>query len=77
MSSESHDDQGSPFPDILKQPCDCGAIPHWLALFVMEARKGGGEQYPPKSLYQVLCGILRFMRPVDPCATNFLDQKDA
>ena len=73
---KSCDDQGSPVPDILKQPYDCGAVSYWLVLFVTEARKDDDEQYPPRSLYQVACGILHFMCAKDPCAPNFLDQID-
>ena len=35
-------------------------------MFITEARKSDGEQYPPKTLYQILCGVLRSMRNSDP-----------
>ena len=60
----------------LQKPYDCTAFSHWLALFVTEVRKADGGKYPPNSVYQILCGILRFMRKQDPFVPNFLDQKD-
>ena len=66
----------APVPEIFQKPYDFTALSHWLALFVTEVRKTDGEQYPPKSIYQLLCGILRFMRKQDAFAPNFLDQKD-
>ena len=60
----------------LQKPYDCTAFSHWLALFVTEVRKADGGKYPPNSVYQILCGILRFMRKQDPFVPSFLDQKD-
>ena len=62
-------------PDFAK-PYDCTVFSHWLALFVTEVRKADGGKYPPNSVYQILCGILRFTRKQDPFVPNFLDQKD-
>lgn len=44
--------------------------------FAVEARKANGEHYPPSSLYQLLCGVLRHMREINPQCLNFLDKKD-
>ena len=73
---QSREDRGNNVPDIFQQPYNCEVLSHWLAVFVTEARKSDGTKYPAKSLYQILCGILHFMRKRDPCAPNFLDQKD-
>ena len=47
-----------------------------LSLFVTEARKADGKKYPPKTLYQILCGLLRYMRKIVPFYPSFFDQKD-
>ena len=73
---ESRRARGNPVPEIFQKPYDYTALSHWLALFVTEVRKIDGERYPPKSIYQLLYGILRFMRKQDAFAPNFLDQKD-
>ena len=33
--------------------------------------------YPPKTLHQLLCGILRHMRSINPRCPNFLEKKDS
>ena len=45
-----------------------------LSRFVIETRKANGEIYPPSTLHQLLCGILRFMH--NPECPNFLDKSD-
>ena len=69
--------RGNPVPDkLLQAPYDIGALSHWLSLFVSEVRKADGSLYPPKSIYQLLCSILRYMKQQDPFAPNFLQRKD-
>ena len=43
---------------------------------MVEAKKATGEHYPPSSLHQLLCGLLRHMREINPNCPNFLDKKD-
>ena len=33
--------------------------------------------YPPKTIHQLLCGVLRHMRSTNPGCPNFLDKKDS
>ncbi|CAG2246912.1 unnamed protein product [Mytilus edulis] len=42
----------------------------------METRKQNGDEYPPKSLYYIVCGLLRHCRDMNVHDKNFLDQKD-
>ena len=37
-------------------------INFWLSRFVLVIRKKNGEQYPPNSLYQLICGLQRNLR---------------
>ena len=48
----------------------------WLSLFVAEVRKKDGTEYPPKTMYILLAGILRHMRLQNPACPNFLDMED-
>ena len=41
---------------------------HWLAKFVIE-----GECYPPNTLYQLCCALLRYPRNNGRPALNFLE----
>ncbi len=54
-------------PDVI-----CNA----LQKFVTEARREDGSPYPPKTLYQLLCGLLRHSRGVQEDPPNFLDRND-
>ena len=48
----------------------------WLTRFIMEVRNAKGEEYPPKTLYQLICGLLRHIREKGVYDKNFLDNKD-
>ena len=49
----------------------------WLSFFFLETRNQKGEKYPPKTLYQLMCGLLRYARlQIDPNYPNFLDVKN-
>ena len=49
---------------------------YWLQRFVMEVQKRKRGAYPPKSLYYVICGLLRRCRDMNVTDKNFLDEKD-
>ena len=48
----------------------------WLSLYIIERRSCKGEPYPPKSLYQLLSGLLRHFRFQNPTFPNFLDKNN-
>ncbi|CAC5377675.1 unnamed protein product [Mytilus coruscus] len=48
----------------------------WLQRFIMEAKKKKGGDYPPKSLYYIVCGLLGHLRDMNVNDKNFLDEKD-
>lgn len=62
--------------DILEKPYDCDLVCNCLQRFVSEARRADGTEYPPKTLYQMLCGMLRHSKECQPDPPNFLDRKD-
>ena len=37
-------------------------LQYWLSRFVLEVRKKDGQEYPPDTLYHIVCGIMRFLR---------------
>ena len=49
----------------------------WLARFFVEAQRKDGNHYPPRTLYQLACGILHKAREVGRYDLNFLDEKSA
>ena len=63
-------------PDDLFMCTDPAILSVHLSRFVLETRKSNSEYYPPKTLYLILCGILRHMRSINPGCVNFLDKKD-
>ncbi len=50
---------------------------YWLCRFVLEARRKDGSVYPPNTLYQLCCGVLRFVREVKPELDIFRDRSFA
>jgi hypothetical protein len=47
-------------PDLLYM--DVSAMSYSLTHFVCDARKRDGSEYPPKSVYYLVCGLLRHLR---------------
>ena len=48
-------------PEDLFSCSDPATLNTQLSRFVAETRKANGEPYPPKTVHQLLCGILRHM----------------
>ena len=46
-------------------------------MHALETRKTNGQPYLPKTIHQLLCGLLRNMRDVNLGCPNFLDKKDS
>ncbi|XP_062585825.1 uncharacterized protein LOC134247485 [Saccostrea cucullata] len=55
---------------------DTKSMNHWLERFIVEARKKNGSEYPPKTLYLILYGLLRHLRQKGVYDKNFLDEKE-
>ena len=43
----------------------------WLSCFVLEVRRRDGNVYPPNTLHQLCCGVLRHLREVNPAIDIF------
>ena len=52
------------------------SLNYWMQRFVLEVRKQDGSEYPSRSLYYIVCGLLRFMRDENIHNMNILDEKD-
>lgn len=63
-----------PVPEALLTSGTAKQLDRWLSFYVLETRNNKGKPYPPKTLYQLLCGLLRHMRGINPNAPNFLDK---
>ena len=62
--------------NLLECATSPGVISKWLALYIAETRKENGDCYPPKSLYALLAGLLRYCQSQNPACLNFLDTSD-
>lgn len=60
--------------EVILPTCDKTLLNKWLCVFVSETRNRNGEKYPPRSLYSLLTGILRYMRTENPHYPNFLEK---
>ena len=54
---------------------DAGLLCKWFSFFVMETLQSSDKPYPPKTLYSLLCGLLR-VSCEKGCSLNFLDKSD-
>ena len=66
-----------PVPEDIFTCNDPATLNTHISRFVLETRKSNGDFYPPMTLHQLLCGVLRHMRAVNPGCLNFLDKKDS
>ncbi|XP_062597919.1 zinc finger MYM-type protein 2-like [Saccostrea cucullata] len=62
-------------PEILRSTYQ--ELAYTLSCFVIETRRADDSPYPPRTLYQIGSGILRYMREEGVHDMNFLDVKDA
>lgn len=44
---------------------------YWMCKFVMVVRRKDGNEYPPNSLYQIRCGIMRHVKHYCPSINIF------
>ena len=63
-----------PVPDNLLTSGSEEDLNHWLSFYIVETKKSNGESYPPKTLYQLLTGLLRHSRSRNSLTPNFLDK---
>ena len=67
----------NPVPEDLFSCSDPVTLNTQLSRLVVETRKANGDFYPPRTVHQLLCGVLRHMRDINPECPNFLDKKDS
>ena len=65
-----------PVPDDFLSTNDPASLNTYLSKFAVEARKVTGEHYPPSTIHQLLCGILRYMKETNPSCLNYLNKQD-
>ena len=51
-------------------------VNQWLSKYVIETRKKDGDPYPPRTLYMLCGGLLRFLRE-NGVHLDFLDERDS
>ena len=65
-----------PIPDNLLSCNDAASVNKWLCHYVLETQQESGKPSPPKTLYSLLCGLLRITRS-NKVPFNFFDKSDA
>ena len=68
-------DFGDKCPDDLLKTADPKLLDKWLSTFIVQIRRADGHLYPPKTLDNILSGLLRYIRslPLEN-PPNFLAQ---
>ena len=57
--------------------CTSAQLDYWLSKFILEVRRRDSQPYPPNSLYQLSCGLLRWIRETKPALNLFSDAEFA
>ena len=60
--------------DLLEAQCP-EALDRGLSIFIAEVRRVDGDQYPPRTIHQLLSGILQYMRSCSCDTPNVLDRR--
>ena len=68
--------KSDPVPENILLSDDPTLLNTHLSQFAVEARKVNGEHYPPSTVYQLLSGLLRYMREANPNCPNYLNKQD-
>ena len=68
---------GAEFPDRPPHLLSLEALNQWLCKFILEVRRKDGKEYPPITLYQIACGILRHVRKYAPSVNFFANPEFA
>ena len=53
--------------------CSNSELDYWLSKFVLETRRLDGQPYPPRTLYGIVCSIMRYVRELHPQINFFKD----
>ena len=53
--------------------CSNSELDYWLSKFVLEARRLDGQPYPPRTMYGIVCSIMRYVRELRPQINFFKD----
>ena len=72
-NSTFSDNPSEQVPQDLLVSNDAAEISKWFTYHVAETRKKDGSEYPSKTIYLLLTGLLRHMRSRNICCPNFLD----
>ncbi len=71
--SKSRETQGAAYPDRPPHLLQLERLNYLLSKFALEVRRKDGIEYPPCTLYQICCGIMRHLRHYCP-ELNFFTQ---
>ena len=65
-----------PIAEAILLSQDKKLLSNTFSKFVAETRKTNVESYTPKTIIMIMCGLLRYMKTLNPNCPNFLDKKD-
>ena len=66
-----------PCPDGILLSDSSSDLSFWLQKYILRTRKKNGEQYPPKTLHLLLCGLNRFMKEKKLDSFNIFDHDNS
>ena len=73
--TKSRENSGADYPDRPLHLLQLAGLDYWMSKFILEVRCRDGKEYPPNTLYQICCGIMRHARHYCP-ELNFFTQSE-
>ena len=70
-------DENDKCPDSILEVQSPEVLNNWLPQITAEASRSNGEPYTPRSIHQILSGLLRYMHSINDDCANFMDKIDA
>ncbi len=66
VTEHNNNEKENKIPEDILEKMEHKTLKKWLAVFLVEVRKVSGQPYPPTTLNNILAGVLRYMRSINP-----------
>ena len=61
-------------PEDILESASAEVLEKWIPKFVAEVRRADGQKYTPRTIHQILSGLLRYMRSINTDCPNILNR---
>ena len=61
-------------PEDILESASAEVLEKWIPKLVAEVRRAVGQKYTPRTIHQILSGLLRYMRSINTDCHNIFDR---